>query len=107
MFLINESILGLLITNRQQDSAMSFLAWIVLGLVGGFIGSKLVNKTGEGIFRDILLGVVGAIIGGFLFNLFGASGVTGLNLYSLLVAVIGSIVFLVVYHAIFRRRPIV
>ncbi len=107
MFLINESILGLLITNRQQDSAMSFLAWIVLGLVGGFIGSKLVNKTGEGIFRDILLGVVGAIIGGFLFNLFGASGVTGLNLYSLLVAVIGSVVFLVAYHAIFRRRTIV
>ncbi|MEP6820035.1 MAG: GlsB/YeaQ/YmgE family stress response membrane protein [bacterium] len=86
---------------------MSFLAWIVLGLVAGFIGSKLVNKTGEGIFRDVLLGIVGAIIGGYLFNLFGATGVTGLNLYSLLVAVVGAVVFLIVYHAIFRRRSIV
>ena len=93
-----------LITNRQQDSAMSFLAWIVLGLVAGFIGSKLVNRSGEGIVRDVLLGIVGAIIGGYLFNLFGAHGVTGLNLYSLLVAVVGSIVFLVVYHTLFRRR---
>jgi uncharacterized membrane protein YeaQ/YmgE (transglycosylase-associated protein family) len=83
---------------------MSILAWIVLGLLAGFIGSKIVNKTGEGFFLDIILGVVGALLGGWLFNRFGASGVTGLNLYSLFVAVIGSIVFLVLYHAIFRRR---
>jgi uncharacterized membrane protein YeaQ/YmgE (transglycosylase-associated protein family) len=82
---------------------MSILAWIILGLVAGFIGSKIVNKTGEGTIRDILLGIVGAVVGGFLFRTFGASGVTGLNLYSLVVAVIGSIVFLVLYHAIFRR----
>ena len=71
---------------------MSFLAWIVLGLLAGFIGSKIVNKQGEGLFLDILLGIVGAIAGGWLFNTFGASGVTGLNLYSLLVAVVGSVV---------------
>jgi uncharacterized membrane protein YeaQ/YmgE (transglycosylase-associated protein family) len=100
---MNETTLGLLVTQRQQDSAMSFIAWIVLGLIAGFIGSKLVNKTGEGLIRDVLLGIVGAIVGGFLFNLFGASGVTGLNLYSLLVAVVGAVIFLVVYHAIFRR----
>jgi len=94
----------MLITNRQQSSAMSFVAWIVLGLVAGYIGSKIVNKSGEGLVRDVLLGIVGAIIGGYLFNLFGASGVTGLNLYSLLVAVTGAVVFLVVYHALFRRR---
>jgi uncharacterized membrane protein YeaQ/YmgE (transglycosylase-associated protein family) len=82
---------------------MSILAWIVLGLLAGFIGSKLVNKTGEGIIVDILLGIVGAVVGGFLFNAFGASGVTGLNLYSLLVAVIGAVVFLMIYHALFRR----
>lgn len=82
---------------------MSFLAWIVLGLLAGFIGSKLVNKTGEGFVLDILLGIVGAVIGGWLFSAFGASGVTGLNIYSLFVAVIGSVLFLVVYHAI--RRP--
>ncbi len=83
---------------------MSFLAWIVLGLIGGFIGSKLVNKTGEGVILDISLGVVGAVIGGFLFNLFGAPGVTGLNLYSLLVSVLGAVLFLVAYHAIRRRN---
>jgi uncharacterized membrane protein YeaQ/YmgE (transglycosylase-associated protein family) len=82
---------------------MSFLAWIILGLVAGFIGSKLVNKSGEGIFIDIILGIVGAVLGGWVFGLFGAAGVTGFNLYSLLVAVIGSVLFLVIYHALFRR----
>ncbi|HLG95507.1 MAG TPA: GlsB/YeaQ/YmgE family stress response membrane protein [Bryobacteraceae bacterium] len=81
---------------------MSWLAWIVLGLVAGFIGSKIVNRRGEGLILDILLGIVGAIVGGWLFTRFGASGVTGLNLYSLLVAVCGSVVILVVYHAIRR-----
>ena len=81
---------------------MSILAWIVLGLLAGFIGSKIVNKSGEGLILDILLGIVGAVVGGWLFNRFGATGVTGLNLYSLLVAVIGSVIFLVVYHAIRR-----
>ena len=81
---------------------MSYLAWIVLGLVAGFIGSKIVNKTGEGLILDIILGIVGAVVGGWLFNVFGASGVTGLNLYSIAVAVVGAIVVLVVYHAIRR-----
>ncbi len=83
---------------------MSFLVWIVLGLVAGFIGSKIVNKHGDGLILDVVLGVVGAVVGGYLFNAFGASGVTGLNLYSLLVAVVGAILVLVIYHALFRRR---
>jgi uncharacterized membrane protein YeaQ/YmgE (transglycosylase-associated protein family) len=83
---------------------MSIIAWIVLGLIAGFIGSKIVNKRGEGLIRDILLGIVGAVVGGWLFQAFGAAGVTGLNLYSLLVAVVGAIVLLVLYHAIFGRR---
>ncbi len=81
---------------------MSILAWIVLGLLAGFIGSKLVNKRGEGLFLDIVLGVIGAVAGGWLFNKFGAVGVTGLNLYSLLVAVVGAVVVLLVYHALRR-----
>jgi uncharacterized membrane protein YeaQ/YmgE (transglycosylase-associated protein family) len=81
---------------------MSILTWMVLGLVAGFIGSKLVNKTGEGMILDILLGVVGAVVGGFLFNRFGAQGVSGLNLYSLFVAVVGSVICLVGYHALRR-----
>ena len=83
---------------------MSILAWIVLGLLAGFIGSKLVNKTGEGVVLDIVLGIVGAVVGGFLFNRFGATGVTGLNIYSLLVAVVGAVLLLVAYHAIRRRN---
>jgi uncharacterized membrane protein YeaQ/YmgE (transglycosylase-associated protein family) len=86
----------------MEEPSMSFLAWIVLGLIAGFIGSKIVNKRGEGLLLDIILGVVGAIVGGWLFNLLGASGVTGLNLYSLAVAVVGAIVVLVAYHAIRR-----
>ena len=82
---------------------MGILAWIILGLVAGFIGSKLVNKTGEGLIMDIVLGIVGAVGGGFVFSLFGAGGVTGLNLYSLVVAVIGAVVVLLAYHAIVRR----
>jgi uncharacterized membrane protein YeaQ/YmgE (transglycosylase-associated protein family) len=81
---------------------MSFIAWIVLGLLAGFIGSKIVNKRGEGLILDVLLGVVGALVGGWLFNRFGAAGVSGLNLYSLLVAVVGAIIVLFVYHAIRR-----
>ena len=81
---------------------MSIISWIVLGLIAGFIGSKLVNKTGEGLVLDIVLGIVGAVIGGWLFSPFGMHGVTGLNIYSLIVAIIGAVVFLVVYHAIRR-----
>jgi uncharacterized membrane protein YeaQ/YmgE (transglycosylase-associated protein family) len=83
---------------------MTILAWIVLGLLAGFIGSKLVNKTGEGVVLDIALGIAGAVIGGFLFNQFGASGVTGLNVYSVLVAVVGAVLLLLAYHAIRRRN---
>lgn len=83
---------------------MSFPAWIVLGLLAGYIGSKIVNKRGKGIVIDIVLGIVGAFVGGLLFNLLGARGVSGLNLYSLFVAVVGSVVFLLVYHALFRRE---
>jgi uncharacterized membrane protein YeaQ/YmgE (transglycosylase-associated protein family) len=81
---------------------MSILAWIVLGLISGFIASKIVNKTGEGILLDIILGIIGAVVGGWLFSLIGHTGVTGLNLYSFLVAIIGAILVLVIYHAIRR-----
>ena len=83
---------------------MSFIAWLVLGLIAGFIGSKIVNKSGSGLLLDIILGIVGAVVGGYLFSLFGASGVTGLNLYSLLVAVVGAVLVLVIYHALVRSR---
>jgi uncharacterized membrane protein YeaQ/YmgE (transglycosylase-associated protein family) len=83
---------------------MSFLGWIVLGLISGFIASKLVNKTGEGVVLDIILGVIGAVVGGWLFTTFGMAGVTGLNIYSMLVAIVGAVVVLVIYHAVTRKR---
>jgi uncharacterized membrane protein YeaQ/YmgE (transglycosylase-associated protein family) len=83
---------------------MSFIAWIVLGLISGFIASKIVNKSGDGLILDIILGIIGAFVGGWLFNTFGMAGVSGVNLYSMLVAVVGAIVVLVIYHALFRRR---
>lgn len=82
---------------------MSFIAWILLGLVSGFIASKVVNHSGSGVFIDVVLGVVGALVGGFLFNLFGASGVSGFNLWSIVVAVVGSVLVLSAYHAVVHR----
>ena len=83
---------------------MSIIAWIILGLIAGFIGSKIVNKSGQGFLLDVALGVIGAVVGGFIFNFFGAAGVTGLNIYSLIVAVVGSVIVLWVYHAVAGRR---
>ena len=85
---------------------MSILGWLILGLISGFIASKIVNKSGEGMIVDIVLGIVGAVVGGFLFSQFGAMGVTGFNIYSMFVAVIGAVVVLVIYHAISGRRSI-
>ena len=82
---------------------MSVLAWIILGLIAGFIASKVVNGSGQGLLLDIVLGIVGAVVGGFLFGAIGARGITGPNLYSLLVATGGAIVVLRIYHAISRR----
>jgi uncharacterized membrane protein YeaQ/YmgE (transglycosylase-associated protein family) len=83
---------------------MSILAWLLLGLIAGFIASKIVNKSGEGLILDIVIGVVGALVGGSLFNALGGVGVTGFNLWSLFVAVIGAVISLLLYHAVTRRR---
>jgi uncharacterized membrane protein YeaQ/YmgE (transglycosylase-associated protein family) len=82
---------------------MSIIGWLVLGLIAGFIASKIVNKTDEGVVLDIVLGIVGAVVGGWLFATFGGAGVTGFNLYSMFVAVIGAVIVLVLYHAVIPR----
>jgi uncharacterized membrane protein YeaQ/YmgE (transglycosylase-associated protein family) len=87
-----------------EEVTVSIIAWIVLGLISGFIASKIVNKRGEGLVLDIVLGIVGALVGGWLFAFFGASGVTGFNLYSMFVAIVGAIVVLVLYHAVVGQR---
>jgi uncharacterized membrane protein YeaQ/YmgE (transglycosylase-associated protein family) len=83
---------------------MSILSWVLLGLIAGFIGSKLVNSQGQGLWLDIVLGIVGAIVGGFLFSFFGAEGITGFNIYSMIVAIVGSVVVLWIYHALVGRH---
>jgi uncharacterized membrane protein YeaQ/YmgE (transglycosylase-associated protein family) len=85
---------------------MGILSWIVLGGIAGWIASLLVNKAGEGMFRDILLGIVGAVIGGWIFAAMGWAGVTGFNLWSLFVAVLGAIAVLIVYHTLVRRSNV-
>jgi len=80
---------------------MGLLSWLILGLIAGFIGSKIVNKSGQGMLLDMVLGIVGAIVGGFLAtNVLGFGGVSGFNIYSLLVAIAGSIVVLLIYRAL-------
>jgi len=82
---------------------MSVLAWIILGLIAGFIASKIVNSSGQGLLIDIVLGIVGAVVGGYLFTAIGATGVTGFNLYSIFVSIVGACVVLWLYHALSRR----
>ena len=83
---------------------MSILGWIILGLIAGFIGGKIVNRQGQGFWLDIALGIIGALVGGFLFSLFGSEGVTGLNIWSMIVAIAGSVVVLLIYNALVGHR---
>ena len=83
---------------------MGIISWIILGLIAGYIGSKIVDKQGQGLWLNLALGIIGALVGGFLFDLFGATGVTGLNIWSMIVAIVGSIVVLLIYNALAGRR---
>jgi uncharacterized membrane protein YeaQ/YmgE (transglycosylase-associated protein family) len=85
---------------------MGIIAWLILGLIAGFIASKLVNKHGEGMAMDIVLGIVGAVVGGFIANALGFHGITGFDIYSILVSVLGAVVVLMVYHAMTRRGSV-
>jgi uncharacterized membrane protein YeaQ/YmgE (transglycosylase-associated protein family) len=82
---------------------MSILAWIVLGLIAGFIASKIYVGSGQGILMDIVLGIVGAVVGGYLFDMLGAGGITGFNIWSMLVAIVGAVLVLWIYHAVSGR----
>ncbi len=85
---------------------MGIISWIILGLIAGFIGSKIVDKQGQGFWLNIALGIIGALVGGFIFELIGSTGVTGLNIWSMIVAIIGSVVVLLIYNAVSGRRAI-
>jgi uncharacterized membrane protein YeaQ/YmgE (transglycosylase-associated protein family) len=85
---------------------MSIIAWLVLGLIAGFIASKISSGSGQGLLLDIVLGIVGAFVGGFLFSFVGAAPVTGFNIYSMIVAIIGAIVVLWLYRMVAGRRTL-
>jgi uncharacterized membrane protein YeaQ/YmgE (transglycosylase-associated protein family) len=82
---------------------MGILAWLLLGLIAGFVAHHLVGGPG-GVVMDIVVGILGALIGGFLASLLGAQGVTGFNLYSILVAIVGSVVLLMIVRLFHQRR---
>jgi uncharacterized membrane protein YeaQ/YmgE (transglycosylase-associated protein family) len=82
---------------------MGVIAWLIVGLIAGFLASMAVNRSGKGILRDIVLGIIGALVGGFIFHAAGYPGVTGLNGWSILVAFIGAVVVLIIYHALIQR----
>jgi uncharacterized membrane protein YeaQ/YmgE (transglycosylase-associated protein family) len=86
---------------------MGILAWLIVGLIAGYLGSLIVNRGGEGMIRDIVLGIVGAFVGGYIFTAMGSVGVTGLDLRSIMVATVGAVVLLVLYHAIAGRSATV
>jgi uncharacterized membrane protein YeaQ/YmgE (transglycosylase-associated protein family) len=85
---------------------MSIIGWIVLGLIAGFIASRIVDHSGSGLLLDIVLGIVGAIVGGWIFTAFGAAPITGFNIYSMIVAIVGAVVVLFLWHALFGRRTV-
>ena len=83
---------------------MSIIAWIVMGLTAGFVASRIVDHSGSGLIFDVVLGIAGALVGGFLFRSIGSSGVTGFNLWSLFVSMIGAVTLLGISQAVTRRR---
>jgi uncharacterized membrane protein YeaQ/YmgE (transglycosylase-associated protein family) len=83
---------------------MGWIAWIILGLISGFIASKLVNHTGSGILMDIVIGVIGAVVGGWIGNAIGAGGINGFTIWSFVLAVVGAVVVLWIYNAVAGRR---
>ena len=82
---------------------MNILLWIVLGGLSGYAASRMMGG-GHSILGDIILGIIGAFVGGFLLNIFGQSGVTGLNLYSFIVAIVGAIVLIYIGRIFHRER---
>jgi uncharacterized membrane protein YeaQ/YmgE (transglycosylase-associated protein family) len=84
---------------------MSIIGWIVLGAIAGWLASMVAGRNAQmGLLANIIAGIIGALVGGFLFSMFGGAGVTGFNIYSLLVAFVGAVVVLLIWNAISGRR---
>lgn len=80
-------------TEKGGGEHMNILLWIVFGAIAGWIASAIMG-SGGGAVADVVLGIIGAVVGGFVMNILGAPGVSGLNLYSLVVAIIGAVILI-------------
>jgi uncharacterized membrane protein YeaQ/YmgE (transglycosylase-associated protein family) len=89
---------------RCEERIMGWIAWIILGLIAGFIASKLVNRTGSGILLDIVIGIIGAVVGGYIGNALGVGGINGLTLWSIVLSVLGAVIVLWLYSMVAGRR---
>ena len=92
--------------NEPPPIHLGIIMWLVVGLIAGFLASKIVNKRGEGLLLDIVLGLVGSLVGGFLIHLIGLHR-NGSIILSIIVATLGAVLLLVIYHKIIRRGPVV
>ena len=81
---------------------MGILAWIVIGIIAGWIAEQ-VTKTSMGLMMNLVIGVVGAFVGGFLMSIIGGQGITGFNIWSLIVATLGAIVLILIVNAVRRK----
>ena len=88
--------------NDDRGMLTSIIIWLVVGLIAGFLASKIVNKRGEGVVLDIVLGLIGAFVGGFIIHLLGFHR-NGSIVWSIIVATLGAILVLVIYHKVIRR----
>lgn len=83
---------------------LGIIGWIIIGALAGWIGSKITGNDKEmGAVKNIVVGIIGAFVGGFAMNIIGGQGVTGFNLWSLLVAIIGAVIFLSIIN-LFRKK---
>ncbi len=84
---------------------MSWISWIVVGIIAGFLGRMVVKGEGPGgLFGDMIVGIIGAILGGWVWNFFGHAGATGINIPSIIVAFVGAVIFLLILRAIGGRK---
>jgi uncharacterized membrane protein YeaQ/YmgE (transglycosylase-associated protein family) len=93
------------LSERSAKENMSIISWIVVGLIAGALAKLLLpGDDPGGIIMTAIIGMVGAVVGGFVFGIFGGTGATGFNVWSILVATVGAIILLIIYRLIVGRR---